>query len=200
MTRTVRRPRRRSPVSRPAVLDRRGQVWERILATAGRLMAERGVAAVSVEQILLAAGVSRGTFYSYCRNKSDLVVALMEPVFAEGTRELAGLADEPPAAVVPGLVALYQGLWQRHRHALLLIPGIDAATFARLRAPHLAYTEAMKAALGRAAAGGQLRSGCADYSFRVLARTAVPLLRVYADHPDGERLFAESLTALLVAP
>ena len=31
MTRTVRRPRRRSPVSRPAVLDRRGQVWERIV-------------------------------------------------------------------------------------------------------------------------------------------------------------------------
>jgi hypothetical protein len=58
----------------------------------------------------------------------------------------------------------------------------------------------MKAAFERAAAGGQLRNACADYSFRVLSRTAVPLLRVYADHPDGERLFAESLTALLVAP
>jgi hypothetical protein len=50
-----------------------------------------------------------------------------------------------------------------------------------------------------AATGGYLRSGCADYSFRVRARTAVPLLRVYADHPDGERLYAESLTGL-VAP
>jgi AcrR family transcriptional regulator len=200
MTRTVRRPRRRNPVSRPAVLDRRGQVWGRILATAGRLMAERGIPAVSVEQILLAAGVSRGTFYSYCGNKSDLVVALIEPVFAEGTRALTGLADQPPADVVAGIVALYRDLWQRHRHALLLIPGIDAATFARLRTPHLAYTEAMKAAFERAAAGGHLRNGCADYSFRVLARTAVPLLRVYADHPDGDRLFAESLTALLVGP
>lgn len=200
MTRTVHRPRRRNPVSRPAVLDRRGQVWTRILDAAGRLMAQHGVAAVSVEQILLAAGVSRGTFYSYCRNKSDLLVALIQPVFEEGTRDLAGLADEPPARVVPGIVALYRSLWQRHRHALLLIPGVDAATFARLRAAHVAYTEAMKAALGRAAASGYLRTGCADYSFRVLARTAVPLLRVYADHPDGERLYTESLTALLAAP
>jgi AcrR family transcriptional regulator len=200
MTRTVRRPRRRSPVSRPAVLDRRGQVWDRILAVAGQLMAERGMAAVSVEQILLAAGVSRGTFYSYCRNKSDLVVALIEPVFDDGVRDLATIAERPPADVVPGIVALYQGLWRRHRHALLLIPGIDAPTFARLRAGHLAFTDALKAAFERAAAGGKLRNGCPDYSFRVLARTAVPLLRVYADHPDGERLYAESLTALLVGP
>lgn len=200
MTRTVRRPRRRSPVSRPAVLDRRGQVWERIVQVAGGLMAERGMAATSVEQILLAAGVSRGTFYSYCRNKSDLVVALIEPVFDEGARALSTLADEAPADVVPGIVRLYLDLWSRHRHALLLIPGVDGATFARLRPGHLAFTAAMKAAFERAAAGGELRNGCPDYSFRVLARTAVPLLRVYADHPDGERLFAESLTALLVAP
>jgi len=200
MTRTIRRPRRRSPVSRPAVLDRRGQVWERILATAGRLMADQGVAAVSVEQILLAGGVSRGTFYSYCRNKSDLVVALVEPVFDEGTPLLTALAEAPPDEVVPGIVALYLDLWRRHRHALLLIPGIDAATFARLRPRHLGFTGALKAAFERGAAGGKLRNGCADYSFRILARTAVPLLRVYADHPDGERLYAESLTSLLVAP
>jgi AcrR family transcriptional regulator len=174
-------------------------VWTRILHAAGRLMAESGVAAVSVGQILLAAGVSRGTFYSYCRNKSDLLVALIEPVFEEGTRDLAGQAHEPAAGVVPGIVALYRGLWQRHRHALLLIPGVAAATFARLRTDHLPYTDAVKAAPGRAATRGYLRSGCADYSFRVQARTAVPLLRVYADHPDGERLYAESLTGL-VAP
>lgn len=163
-------------------------------------MAGRGIAAVSVEAILLAAGVSRGTFYSYCRGKSDLVVALIEPVFEEGSRALAALADQPPAAVVPGIIDLYQALWRHHRHALLLIPGVDGATFARLRPGHVAFAEAMKAALGRAAAGGRLRNGCPDYSFRVLVRTAVPLLRVYADHPDGERLYAESLAALLVTP
>ena len=35
-------------------MDRRDQVWEGLLGVAGGLMAEQGVATVSVEQILLA--------------------------------------------------------------------------------------------------------------------------------------------------
>jgi len=180
------------------VLDRREQVWEKILEVSARLMAEQGIAAVSVEQILLAAGVSRGTFYSYFRHKQDLVVAIMEPVFGEGTAALVRLAKGPSAKVIPGIVALYLDLWRHRRHALLLIPGTDAAAFARLRAAHQEFTGAMKNALERAADGAQLRNGSADYSIRVIARTAVPLLRVYGDHPDGERLYADSLHALLL--
>jgi len=198
MTRTVRRPRLRSPVTSARVLGRREQVWEKILGESARLMAEQGIAAVSVEQILLAAGVSRGTFYSYFRHKQDLVVAIMEPVFGEGAAALAKLSERPPADVIPGIVALYLDLWGRRRHALLLIPGTNAAAFARLRAAHEEFTGAMKRALERAADGAQLRNGSADYSIRVIARTAVPLLRVYGDHPDGERLYADSLKALLL--
>jgi AcrR family transcriptional regulator len=200
VTATVKKPRHRRRISSTRVLDRRGQRWEQLLATAGRLMAERGVAAVSVEQILLAAGLSRGTFYGYCSGKSDLLVALMTPVFTEGTAALAALATRAPDEIVPGIVDLYADLWRRRRHALLLIPGIDAATFARLREEHVAYAAAMKAALARAAAGGVLRNGSADYSFRVLTRTAVQLLRVYQDHPEAERLYRESMLALLLTP
>lgn len=197
MTKTVRKPRRRSAITSTRVLDRRGRVWDDIVGVAGRLMAERGIGAVSVEQILLGAGVSRGTFYSYCRNKTDLVVAIIAPVFDEGIAALAPLAEAPPPQVVPGIVTLYQDLWHRHRHALMLIPGIDGAAFARLRQGHLAFTGAMRAALERAAGAGQLRNASADYSFRIIARTAVPLLRVYDDHPDAERLYRDSLIALL---
>ncbi len=197
MTATVRKPRRRGAVTSTRVLERRGRVWDQIVGVAGRLMAERGIGAVSVEQVLLGAGVSRGSFYSYCRNKTDLVVAIIAPVFDEGIAALTPLAAAPAADVVPGIVTLYLDLWQRHCHALMLIPGIDAAAFARLRPRHLAFTRAMQAALGKSAAAGQLRNGSADYSFRVIARTAVPLLRVYGDHPDAARLYRDSLTALL---
>jgi AcrR family transcriptional regulator len=196
---TVRKPRRRERISSARVVGRRGQVWENLLAAAGRLMAEQGAGAVSVEQILLAAGISRGTFYGFCSGKTDLLVAILEPVFAEGTEVLTRLADQPPSAVVPGIVDLYADLWRRRRHALLLIPAVDAAAFARLRHAHIAYTTAMRAALERAARGERLRNGSAAYTFRVLTRTAVPLLRVYQDHPDGERLYRESMMALLLA-
>jgi AcrR family transcriptional regulator len=197
MTATVRKPRRRGAVTSTRVLERRGRVWDQIVGVSGRLMAERGIGAVSVEQILLGAGVSRGSFYSYCRNKTDLVVAIIAPVFEEGVAALTPLAEASPAEVVPGIVTLYLDLWKRHRHALMLIPGIDAAAFARLRLRHLEFTSAMRAALEKSAAAGQLRNGSADYSFRVIARTAVPLLRVYGEHPDGARLYRDSLTALL---
>lgn len=199
MTVTVHKPRRRARITSARVLDRRGQVWEELLAAAGRLMAEQGITAVSVEQILLAAGLSRGTFYGYCRSKADLVVAIVTPVFVEGTAALERLAEQRPGAIVHGIIDLYQDLWRRHRNALLLIPAIDAATFARLRAEHGAFTDAMQSALERAATGGRLRNGSARLSFRVISRTAVPLLRVYDGHPDGERLYQESMAALLMA-
>jgi len=197
MTATVRKPRRRSTVTSSRVLERRGRVWDDIVGLASRLMAERGIGAVSVEQILLGAGVSRGSFYSYCRSKTDLVVAIIAPVFDEGIAALTPLADAPPEDVVPGIITLYLDLWQRHRHALMLIPGVDAAAFTRLRPRHLAFAGSMRAALESAAQAGHLRNGNADYSFRVIARTAVPLLRVYDDHPDAGRLYRDSLTALL---
>lgn len=198
MTRTVHRPRRRGRISRPAIVEQRGQRWEDLLAVAGRLFAEDGVAQVSVERILLAAGLSRGTFYSFCRSKTDLLVALLEPVFREGVPVLQSLAAGPATAVVPGIVDLYEDLWARRRHALMLIPAIDRAAFARLRAAHDEYTTAMRSALARAEAGGLLRNGSARDTFRVLARTAVPLRRIYQDHPDGPRLYRESLLALLL--
>lgn len=196
---TVRKPRRRERINSAKVLERRGQIWEKLVATAGQLMAEEGPARVSVQQILLAAGISRGSFYGYCASKTDLLVAIIEPVFTDGCTILTGLLNERPEAVIPGIVAMYADLWHRRHHALTLIPGVDATTFARMRNAHQAYTTAMKQALDRAAMGNKLRNGSAAYTFRVLTRTAVPLLRVYQDHPDGERLYRDSMLALLMA-
>jgi AcrR family transcriptional regulator len=195
---TVRKPRRRERINSTRVLERRGQTWEKLLATAGRLMAEAGPARVSVQQILLDTGISRGSFYGYCASKTDLLVAIIEPVFTEGGAALATLLNEPPKAVIPGIVTMYIDLWARHRHALMLIPGVDAATFSRMRNAHQAYTTAMKQALDHAAKDAQLRNDSAVYTFRILTRTAVPLLRVYQDHPDGKRLYRESMLALLL--
>lgn len=197
---TVGKPRRRARISRPTVLARRGRVWERLLAAAARLMAERGGAAVSVEEILRAAGVSRGTFYGFCSNKAQLVAAILDPVLREGTAALERIMRLPAEQVVAGIVDLYVDLWRRHRDALLMISGVDAEAFALIRDAHAGYTDAMQRALERAAAGGCLRNGSASYSFRVLTRTAVPLLKVYQDHPEGERLYRDGMLALLLRP
>ncbi len=195
----MRKPRRRARISSARILERRGLVWDRLIEVSGRLMSEQGPAAVSVELILRETGISRGTFYGYCAGKTDLLVAIIEPVFREGGETLAALAEGPARDVIPGIVALYADLWRRRRHALMLIPAVDAAAFSRMRQAHHGYTTAMKRALDHALDGPPLRNASAACTFRVLTRTAVPLLRVYQDHPEGERLYRESMLALLLA-
>ena len=46
---------------------------QKLLETAGRLVCDRGFDNVSVDDIVTACGVARGTFYIYFRNKADAV-------------------------------------------------------------------------------------------------------------------------------
>jgi len=43
-----------------------------------------------------------------------------------------------------------------------------------------------------------LRNGSAQYSLKVIARTAIPLLRVYDGHPAGDAMFRDAVRGLLV--
>ena len=56
---------------------------------------------------------------------------------------------------------------------------------------------AMELGITRAERAGLLRNNDAAYSFRVISRTAVPLLKIYADHPNGSALYRDAMLALL---
>jgi AcrR family transcriptional regulator len=80
----------------------------RLIATARRLFAERGYAHVSTEEIVSAAGVTRGALYHQFRDKADLFRAVFEEVEAELVQRLAGEAltrDDPWEAQLAGLDA-----------------------------------------------------------------------------------------------
>jgi AcrR family transcriptional regulator len=62
---------------------------ERLVAAARKLFAERGYAAVGTEDIVRAAGVTRGALYHQFRDKSDLFAAVAEAVEADVTRRIA---------------------------------------------------------------------------------------------------------------
>lgn len=73
-----------------------GEFDRRILAAARTLFAERGVAAVSMHQIALAAGVGQGTLYRRYANKGELCLDLLgdngHQLQAETTRFLTDAA------------------------------------------------------------------------------------------------------------
>lgn len=59
-----------------AAEQRRAKTRERLLDAASAVIAEKGPDATSIEEIVAAAGVSRGTFYNYFPTTDDLVHAL----------------------------------------------------------------------------------------------------------------------------
>ena len=55
----------------------------RLLETAKQMIAEQGFCHVSIDDIVKACGVARGTFYTYFRRKEDIVFELSRGMFGE---------------------------------------------------------------------------------------------------------------------
>ena len=92
-----RRPRRAGPTERPGALggkrdlNRRKRVQD--LVDAGlSLFLERGIEAVTIDEVAREAGMAKGNFYRYFRDKADLVEAVVEPV-ASSTRDAIQKCD-----------------------------------------------------------------------------------------------------------
>jgi len=80
-----RRPRRTGPRERPGAfggkrdINRRKRVQD--LIDAGLfLFLKRGIEAVTIDEVAREAGMAKGNFYRYFRDKADLVEAVIEPV------------------------------------------------------------------------------------------------------------------------
>jgi len=70
--------------------DLRSEATRRMLVTAARtLFGERGYASVGTEEIVRAAGVTRGALYHQFRDKADLFAAVAEQVEAEIVNRVA---------------------------------------------------------------------------------------------------------------
>jgi AcrR family transcriptional regulator len=169
-----------------------------LLAAGARQFEKRGVRPVSVEDLIAEADVSRATFYELFSNKYSLLEELLNPIFELATQAAAALAEQPAAQAMDGLVAMYLMLWSSHRDGMLLIPALDQETFRHFENPHRALNDALLNVLSKAERADLLRNGSAQYSLKVIARAAIPLLKVYDGHPAGDALFRDALRSLLV--
>ena len=103
-------PRRRGP--------RKGDLKEEaILATCERLLAERPLNEIGVDELAAGAGISRPSFYFYFESKSAVLRALVERVademYAESERWLAR-ETEPPELNVSRSIGAAAALWRDH--------------------------------------------------------------------------------------
>jgi TetR/AcrR family transcriptional regulator, ethionamide resistance regulator len=107
-----------------------------ILDTAERLLEERPLSAVSVEDLAKGAGISRSTFYFYFPSKDAVVLTLVEQTVAESdsNREaaIAMMADDPRAGWRHGLRASFEAFGSRR--GVVLAAGELRASNAEARA------------------------------------------------------------------
>ncbi len=180
------------------VQRRRERTRASLLAVGARQFATRGIGPVSVEELIAEADVSRATFYGFFSSKYSLLEGILHPVFDVATEAIRALAARPAAEAIDGLVDVYWSLWTTHREGLLLIPLVDPETFEHFEARHRALHDALLDLLLAVERADLLRNGSAQYSLKVIARTAVQLLRVYDGHPAAAALFRDALRGLLL--
>ncbi|MNR91411.1 HTH-type transcriptional regulator EthR [compost metagenome] len=96
---------------RPAADGRRSRSRQAILAAASKVLSERGLAQMTVEDILAEAGVARATFYSHFTDKSDVTRAVVAQMFARAEtlyRRFAALPAADETAVRAWLDEAYE--------------------------------------------------------------------------------------------
>lgn len=79
--------------TRPSGDDRE----QAILATAERLLEQRPLAEISVDDLARGAGISRPTFYFYFKSKDAVLISLLEPMIAAADEKFVGAVQRLPA-------------------------------------------------------------------------------------------------------
>lgn len=96
----------------------RRDVRATLLESAERLLAQRSLADLAVEDLLADAGVSRASFYFYFESKHAIVAALLERIVDEvhaASLPWFERGDTPPREALDAALAGSLALWRRHR-------------------------------------------------------------------------------------
>jgi AcrR family transcriptional regulator len=87
-----------------------------------RLMQTRGWDATSIQDVLEAAGASKGAFYHYFSSKADLLEAVIERITDAATASLHPAIDDPALTALERFELVFGGIarWKGERTELLL--------------------------------------------------------------------------------
>ncbi len=175
--------------------ERRAQ----LLAAARQVFAERGYHRASVQDIITAAGVARGTFYNYFESKRAAFRAVLEGVMdsvAEAVQPI-DVAQPIPPQVEDNLDRLIVSLTEHGDVARVLFAeaaGIDEEGGAALRSFYRVATERIHTALTLGQALGVVRPGDPLMMARlILGMVREPVFQswLYGEDLDSRELVQE---------
>jgi AcrR family transcriptional regulator len=180
------------------IARRQHRTRDALLQVAALQFCRKGIEAVSVEDLITAADVSRATFYSMFKSKYSLLESILNPMFDEMEGALEALAQAAPEHALERVLTLYPQLWRQYREGMRLMQCPGLAVRQRFSGRYRAVEDGLLAVLRQAERAELLRNGSAQFSVRVLTGSAVPLLEAYDGHPTAEALFIDALRGLLL--
>jgi AcrR family transcriptional regulator len=147
-------PLKRKP-GRPAAAQAGPSTREALLDAAAAVFAESGYGGASVDRIVGAAGLSKGTFYWHFKSKEQLFLALVEERIDQPARSLMDVTGSAPAegATAPVVSQGLADLFSSQRDLLVLLQEYwaaaarDPVVAARYRARQQELVQALAGAL-----------------------------------------------------
>jgi AcrR family transcriptional regulator len=180
------------------IRSRQSRTRERILEVSAGLFVARGFENVSVEDIIDAAEIARSSFYRFFSNRDDLLTKIIRPVFEKGIADLDAIATQAPLAIMNAIFDAYLDLWRSGPNALKVSTRIGGKHFYLFEDVHGEYRSRLMALVEQVHPSGILLNDNADYSARLIARSAVPVMEVYCSDPDFEQLFHQTMRGFLL--
>jgi AcrR family transcriptional regulator len=111
-TRRVTEKRSETPTADSQRAERKEARRAQLVEAAASVFMERGVAATSVDDIVRAAGVAKGTFYLYFATKDEIVTAVAAAMVLDVADRIQTMATNPGRSPVDRLVAFAAAIGQ----------------------------------------------------------------------------------------
>lgn len=184
----------------PKIRRRQSRTRQRILDTSAHLFVQRGFANVSVEEILGAAEIARSSFYRFFANREEVLTNIIRPVFEQGIEELREIATDDPRQIIVSILDTYLDLWESGPDALRVSTRIPGKHFYLFEDVHHMYRTTLTELVMKAEPASILLNSSGAMTARLIARTAVPVMEIYAGLPDLRERFHQSMDAFLLRP
>lgn len=135
----------------------------RVLIAAAEVFARTGFLAASMNDIVEAAGVTKGAVYFHFPSKEALAVAVVEEQFAQWPPLVEGILAQSPDALT-SIVALTYEVGSRFRDDILTTAGVRLSferelVHAAMPTPFVGWTAILQELFAQARREGQLRPG-----------------------------------------
>lgn len=182
----------------PRVQRRQERTRQSIIDAATERFAEKSIGTVSVEEIIEAADVSRGTFYKLFKSKEEVLSEILQPMMELYGAKLAAIDSTDPREIIDQIIDVYVQVWRGAPTAFSLSQKDPSEYFHLLEKSHRPVMTHMRRLFKLVEPHGILRADQAESAVALMARSAVVILRTFDGNPDWERLFSTSMRGLLL--